>query len=192
MGAGECLDRIQKNITSNCDTRRNSGVEVLAWIYNRKDAIVTYDPTNKSKITSIANVATKQAYSITGIARGLNGGHSRVKDTTFGDSFTHRVNLYVFEVTAEDVENIDNMDDVFVVFERLNTPSDDGKFVARGVKYGLTVNSDEMDENENKGARVLELTSMEEGEEPYSSYTVLDSDAATTRDMLNATLTATP
>jgi len=67
----------------------------------------------------------------------------------------------------------------------------DGVFAAYGVKYGLYKSTDTRRANDINGARNIELTSLAGQEEKYSNYTLLDTDYATTKALLE-TLVSTP
>ena len=182
-----CLDSISKNITSNCTNQPSGGVEVKAWIFSRPtyaDAI-TFDATHPNKITAIASVAGANCYVLTGVKKMLNAGHDIVVADDRADKYTHYFNFQQFEFAAEDIHNIDNLKDVFVVVERKDKAKDgDGTFVAYGVKNGLWKSTDTRRQNDINGARNLELTSMGGHEENFSEYTVLSTDYSTTLSML--------
>ena len=58
-----------------------------------------------------------------------------------------------------------------------------------GLKKGLWKSADTRRWNDINGARSIEMTSLAGQEEPYSHYVLLDTDYATTRDLLESLLT---
>jgi len=184
-----CITGIAKAIVSDCSTVKAGGNEVVAWVFNRKDVDITYDSTNGNLITDFANLATKKAYQLTGVKKMLNTGHDIVVAEDRPDKYNHYFSFQQFEIASEDIKNVDEINDVIVVVERLDKTDDgDGGFVAYGAKFGLGKSSDTRRSNDVNGARVIELTSMEGREEPFSEYTVLATDYAGTVAMLTAAL----
>lgn len=186
----DCTTGISKAITSDCTTQPVAGVEVKAWAFNRLDAIFTYDVTNPSKITAIANVATKQSYPLKGVKKLLNPGSSLVVAPDRADRYQHKFNFQGFEFTAADVENISSLADLVIVVEMIDKiTGGDGTFRAFGVKNGLYKTSLEWTANDIDGAIAVEMASEEGANEPYPWFTVLSTDYATTLAMLVATET---
>lgn len=187
-----CNDGIAKSIISDCTTKTAGNLEVVAYIGNRLDMNFTFDVTNPSLITSITNASTKQMYKITGVRKMLNAGHDLVVADDRPDSYTHYFNFQQFEIDAEDIENVDAIEDAVVIVERKDKTDDgDGVFAAYGVKFGLYKSTDTRRANDINGARNIELISLAGQEEKYSNYTVLDTDYATTKTLLE-TLVSTP
>jgi hypothetical protein len=180
-----CVPGITKDILSTCQTQPIGGVEVKGWIGNRLEMTPTYDVTNESKITSLAVASTKQLYTITGVKKLLNAGFDRVVGEDRADSFTHYFNFQGFEFDAESVEGMDNLDDIVVIVEMKEKPTDaDGTFRVFGMKNGLYPSTDTMRANDIDGARNIEMTSLDGQGEPWSNYTLLATDYATTLALL--------
>jgi len=185
-----CESGISKNIISSCITSDAGGLEITAWVFNRADITPTYDATLKNKITSMALVATKQGYKITGVKKLFNAGHDIVVADDRPDKFTHYFNFQQFEFAAEDILNVDAINDVMIFVESKNESVDgDGVFIGLGVKKGLWKSTDTQRANDLLGARNLELVSMAGHEEPYSRYILLDTDYATTLALLEGLMT---
>lgn len=186
-----CTDKLTKNIISNCTTSKSGGLEVKAWIFNRQDLVPTYDVTLPNMLTDMANAATKKSYSITGVKKLLNAGHDAVVAEDRPDKFTHFFSFQQFEFSAEDILNVDNLNDAVIVVENKDKSDDgDGVFIVYGLKKGLWKTTDSQRANDINGARNLELASLAGQEEPYSRYIYLDTDYATTLAALIATETA--
>jgi hypothetical protein len=187
-----CADKLSKSIISDCTTQKSGNLEVVAYLFNRLDAVLTYDVTNPSLITSIANAATKTAYKVTGVRKMLNAGHDIVKADDRPDKYAHYFAFQQFELLAEDIENVDAMEDIFVVVERKDkSTTGEGVFGVYGPEFGLEKSTDTRRANDINGARNLELLSIAGNEEKYSNYTLLATDYATTKTLLE-TLVSTP
>lgn len=185
-----CNDGITKIITSTCATTGSGGLEVKAWIINREDVTITYDPTIPLKITAITYASTKRSWPITGIKKLLNAGSDIVVADDRPDKYTHYFNFQQFEFASEDVYNVDNMKDVIMIVESKDKADDgDGVFIAYGVKKGLWKSTDTQRANDINGARNIELTSIGGQEEPFSRYVYLATDYATTLAALVASET---
>jgi len=184
-----CTGKIVDDIVSNCDTQGIGGLEAVAYLINRVDFEPTFDVTNGNLITAVATAIGTKAYKLTGSAKGLEAGHDRVKEEGFADSFTHYFSFKQFEVDSDALLNVDSLDDLVVIVEAKNKPSDaDGTFIAYGVRSGLHVTTDTKRFNTTNGARSLELATNSGEGERYSQYNVLDTDYATTKAALDAIL----
>jgi len=185
-----CDSGIEKNIISNCTNQPIGGLEATAYIMNRLEFDPTFDVTNPSKITAFTPVGSAVAFTIKGVKKNMNAGHDLVSADDMADRFSHYFNFKGFEVDAASIENLDAVNDVVVVVEYKNKPSDgDGIFVAYGVGSGLYKTADTKRANDANGTRNIELASMDQQPENYSQYNVLDTDYATTKAMLEALLT---
>jgi len=185
-----CITEISRNILSDCSTIGVGGLEVRAWIFNRRHiATITYDaPTNPSKITALT-LSGGDAYTITGTKKSLNCGSDRVVADEMPDKFTHYFNFKAYEFASADVENLDALNDVVVVVESKDKGTGgDGTFRAFGILYGLYPSTDTMRANDLSGARNLELTSLSGQEEKYSQYTVDAGDYEDTIALLDGLL----
>lgn len=180
-----CKEDISKDIISTCVTQGVGGNEIKAWIGQRADFDFTYDATNTSKVTGIAAAAGKQLYTATTSLKGINSGFDRVVALGLADRFTHFVALTIMEYDTLSVENVDSIEDVFVVVESKDKTDDgDGIFRGFGLKYGLKIVTDNMRANEANGGRPIELGPVEGDSEPWSQYNILDTDYATTKALL--------
>ncbi|HPF94187.1 MAG TPA: hypothetical protein PLV65_09620, partial [Tenuifilaceae bacterium] len=172
-------------IVSDCTTKGVAGVEVTAWMFNRKDFTLTYDGTTPNLITNIAAVAAATTYQLTGYKMNMNVGHDVVVRADAPDGYKHFFSFKQYQVAAANILNVDNINDVVVVVEAKNKPSDaDGVFLIYGAKYGLFKSADTHRINDNNAERSLELTSLDGQEEPYSRYVLLSTDYATTKALL--------
>jgi len=184
-----CITGIAKNITSDCSTSLSGGLEVEAWVFNRKELSPTYDATYGNLVTSLAMVGAATGFKLTGIKKLLNAGHDIVVADDRPDKFTHFFNFQGFEILAEDIQNLDDINDIVVVVElKDKNDTGEGVFVAYGLKKGLWKSTDTRRWNDINGARNIEMSSLAGQEEPYSHYVVLATDYATTRALLEGLL----
>lgn len=180
-----CISGIAKDIISNCTTSGAGGLEVKAWIFNRNEVAVTYDSTKENMITNLVMASKKKCYTISAVKKLLNAGHDIVVADDRPNKYTHYFNCQQFEVLTEDILNVDNLDDVFVVVESKDkTTSGEGIFLAYGVKNGLWKSTDTQRANDLNGARNIELTSLGGQEEKFSRFVVFSTDYATTLALL--------
>ena len=187
-----CTGKIAKAIVSDCSTQTVGGLEVEAYVFNRTDLEVTYSAVSgeENTITSLANAVGEKGYKLTGIKKLLNAGHDIVVADDRPNKYTHYFNFQQFEILAEDLINVDDMDDLIVIVETKDkNDTGDGVFRGYGMKYGLYKSTDTRRANDINGARNIELTSLAGQEEPYSNYVVLDTDYATTKALLEDLIT---
>jgi hypothetical protein len=88
------------------------------------------------------------------------------------------------------VANIDALNDIVAIVEKKDKSANgNGVFIMLGLTHGLYKSSDTRRDNANNGSRVIELKSLAGEEEPYSAWIVFKTDMATTRALIEATLT---
>jgi len=189
----DCTDGAVKAIIADCTTQGVGGNEIKAWYGNRKELSFVYDATNPSKVTGITASTGKQLFPITVNVKALDSGADRVVATGLADRFTHFVSFSNFEFDTASVENIDNLKDlVFIVESKDKKDNGDGVFRGYGFKHGLTPLTDSNRANDANGARNLEFGPTEGDSEPWSQYTVLDTDYETTKALLISLETPAP
>lgn len=184
-----CTTQLSKDITSNCTTSRNGGLEVIAWIGKRTDLELTFSSTtNKENTITVAdNAVGKKCIKVTGIKKGLNAGHTLVSAENRPDKYSQYFNFEGFEILAEDITNLDHMDDVVVFVElKDKTSTGEGVFRVYGAKCGLYKVEDAQDLTANNGARTIKLQSMAGQEEPYSAYTLFITSYAASKAIFDA------
>lgn len=185
-----CTGKLTKDILSNCETQPVGGIEQIVYLINRTDiSAITYDGTNKNKITNIALTSPTVAYKLTGTKKALNAGYERVVAEDMEDMFKHKLSFSGYEFDSASVLNIDKAKDLVAIVERKDKTTADGIFVAFGVGTGLFVTSDAMMINESFGTRKIEMSTMDGQLEKYSQYNVLATDYATTKALLDGLLT---
>jgi len=184
-----CETGIFKAITSDCSKQPIGGLEVNAWLFNRMELVLTFDNTNPSKITDLVTAAATKGYLLKGVKKLLNAGHSVVVADDRADRYTHKFDFQGFEFDTASVEGLDQLADLVVVVEAKNKiATNDGTFVAYGVKSGLFKTTDERMFNDVGGARKISLATRGGEEEVYSNYTILKTDYATTKAMLTTAM----
>jgi hypothetical protein len=187
-----CTDNISAAILSTCAEAISGGLEPVAYIMARNEVTITFDATaNSSKITSIVKVAGNVGYKITGIKKMLNAMSEIVITENRPDRYKHKFVFEQFQYDVANIENVSSIDDAVVVVELKDKAgaTGNGVFVVLGAKFGLFKSSDTWNTNENNGARLVELASMDGQEEPYERYVLLATDYATTVTMLTTLIT---
>lgn len=186
--AYDCFKSITKAIDASCTKAPVKGLEIEAWIWARTEITATFDTTNPSKITALSPVGSAVAYKFKGHRKNFDVGMDRVVGDVTPDGFKHFFSLYGFEISSEDIENLDGLKDVVVVVERKQKETnDDGTFICFGAKTGLYPSSDTLRLNSDPGVRAIELTTLDQEEEPFSMYSVVI--AGGTRAALEALIT---
>lgn len=180
-----CTSGISKAITSNCTTTKNGSLEVVAYVFNRLNVTLTFDGTKGNLITNMANVGSNVGYKLTGVKKLLNAGHDVVVAADRPNKYKHIFEFQQFERLAEDILNVDNMQDVIIVAEAKDkSTTGEGVFFVYGAKHGLYVSADTMRHNDANGARKITLETMEGEEEEYSEFILFKTDYATTKALL--------
>jgi len=167
-----CTDGITLDIVSDCSNSGVGGLEVTAWIIQRKSLTITYNGTVLNKITGLANVAPAVAYTIKGVKQLFNSGHEIVSAIDRPDKFAHYFNFEQFEKESAKRLNVDDIDDVVVIVESKDKLSTSSTFFVLGAKNGLWVTTDSQKANDANGSRKIQLKSLAGQEEPYSAYTL--------------------
>ena len=188
-----CSDALTKGIISDCTTQPIGNIEQRIWIFKRGDHNISFKTDTSNVIESITNLATKKSYKAVAVdgksILRIGGELNIVEDRA--NTWNHKFNWSHFEFAAADITNIDGMEDIFIVAERIDKPSDgDGVFIALGVKNGLRKTSGSWMSNENNGVLAIEMAGTAE---PVKEYTVMavpvggESVYAATLAMLTAT-----
>jgi hypothetical protein len=180
-----CTDGVVMAITSDCSTQPIGGLEIEAYIYNRLDLVLT---STDNLISNLVTKAATKGYKIKGIKNTKDAGHDVVVAEDRADRFTHFLALQIFERSDEVDLAIDNLSDAVVVVEFKNKLTTDSTFKAYGIVSGLYKTSDTSRANSAQGVRLIELATRANEEEIYSRYTVLKTDYATTKTMLETSL----
>ena len=191
-----CTSKIFQAIDSSCNLP-TPGIEVVAYIYNRTDITPTINGTNSVKITDLDIAATKTGFKITGYKKNMNAGHDLVKAEDAPNRYTHYFSFHGYEFDADAVKNVDSLEDLVVVVERKEKPTDaDGIFIIYGLHAGLTTSTDTLRMNDANSVRKIELVTTDGGTEIHSQYNLIIADNvspyAATKALLEATLTAVP
>ena len=185
-----CTKRISSNIVSDCSTVTVGGVELVAYICNRLDLNPVYDSQNKAKVTGFTITAGKVMYKFTGTAKNLKVSHTATIDETIGKTYKHKMTFPVFDFSSTNVLMVDNMDDlvIFVEYKQKNTTGD-GIFVGYGLASGLWCEKDDRDSSVSNASRMVEFGTRDQEGEPVSQYNLIKTDYATTKALLEASLT---
>lgn len=173
MALNVCPNALTKGIISDCTTQPVGGIEQRLWIFKRNDHNVVYKSGTSNVIESITNLATKKSYKGTGVQGKtiLRCASSLTVAENRANSWVHKFLCDYFEFDSASIAALNGMEDVFIVGERIDKPSNgDGTFFALGVKNGLYYTSGERSFHENNGVLALELNGANE---PFEEYTVM-------------------
>ena len=182
-----CTKKIYKNSVADCSTQGVSGIEQTVYVLNRSDiAAVTRDAYLDNKVTDMTLATGAHAYKLIGQKQNLTCGSERVVSDTAADSFRHRVNFQCYQFDAESLDNLDEAEDLVAIVERKDKSNVDGTFLIYGLGTGLFFSSDTYSSNENNGARMLEMSSLDTQLERNSACTFVKTDYATTKAYLES------
>lgn len=191
----DCLAGISGDILKDCSKPPKRGIEKVAYVYNRSEVDITYDGTNKNLITNIVPKSGAQGYKIEGKDLDMNAGHSLVVSDTLPDKYLQTFNFAAWLLDSDATNNLDNFEDLVVVVESKNKYTDtsgNGTFKCYGAETGLYKSADDHTANDNSGSRLMTVSNRAEEESSVSSHIVFDTDYATTKALLDASLTPTP
>ena len=182
-----CETGILKSVTSDCTTQPVGGIEVVCYAINRLD-IATKDinTLKPNLIEGLTLSEGKLAYKIKGARKNLNCGFDRVVSDDMADTFKHIFSFYGFEFDSASVLNMDGLHDLVIIVENKVKSSNDGTYVAYGLKSGLYPTSDTKRANDSQGVRKIELASRDQENEPHSQWNLFKTDHETTKAMLEA------
>lgn len=183
-----CLSPITQVILNTCTNVPSAGLEVKGWIFNRSEFTFTPDVSNAALIDAITPLAAQVSWPITAVKKEMNAGFDVVIADNLPDLFTHYAAVQPYERDSDAVKNIDEMDDVVIVFE-LKGPKTEGCFIILGLETGLHKSTATARFNDNNGIPTYEFTSREGEGEKYSRYIFWDTDYATTKAALVTTET---
>ncbi len=182
-----CASGIFQDIVADCTTASRSGFEEVAYIGNRKD-IGTFTVTD-GVVTDLSMKANTYLHKYKGTSKNMNAGHDGSMDDIVGNVFSHYLQIHNFELGAKAIQNIDNLQDVFVIVERKQKNAlNDGVFLIYGFDVGLYKNSDTRRENENHGSRIIELQTRDGEYESKSCEILNKTDYETTVSLLEGLL----
>jgi hypothetical protein len=174
-----CLSAITQAIANTCSNVPSAGLEVKGWIFNRDEFTITVDGSNAALITAITPLVAQTAFTITAVKKENNAGFDAVIADNLPDLYNHYSSIQPYERDSDAVKNIDEMDDVFIVWE-LKGPKTEGCFVILGLERGLHKSSGSGRFNDNNGIPTYEFTSRDGESEKYSRFIFWDTDYATT------------
>lgn len=180
-----CLTGITAVIANSCTKQPKLGLVGKAWVINRADiATITADNANAALITGIT-LATggKRAWTITAYRQDIDAGFDLVVSETMPESYKHYFKVEPWDEAAAQILNLDNMDDIVVIVERVGNALKDsgsGAFQILGLRNGLHKSSASGRANTNNGIPTYEFTSWDGQEEEHSKYIFFDTAYATT------------
>ena len=180
-----CLTGITAEIANSCTKQPKLGLVGKAWAINRADiATTTEDNSTATLITGITLAAGgKQAWPITAYRQDIDAGFDLVSSETMPESYKHYFKVEPWDENSAQILNLDNMEDIVVIVERVGNStkdSGDGAFQIYGLRNGLFKSSASGRANANNGVPTYEFTSRDGQEEDHSKYIFFDTAYATT------------
>ena len=182
-----CGGVLGADILNDCAAKPTGGMEQVVYMFNRSELTATVDGSNANLVTALAVASTKKGYKLTGFRKNMNAGADIIVSDTSPKKWNQFFSFYNWNVEAAAVKNIDDLDDVVVVYESKSKGANtNGAFHMLGYPGGLFVSADTKRVNDNDGNRSIELTSLAGSENLVSEHIVLSTNYATTLAMLEA------
>lgn len=182
-----CSGSLAADILNDCAAKPVGGTEQVVYLFNRNELTATVDGTNANLVTALAVTLTKRGYKLTGFRKNMNAGADIIVSDTSPKKWNQFFSFFQWGVLAADVNAIDNLDDVVVVYEsKSKGTSSAGAFHMLGYPGGLFVSGDTKRVNDADGTRSIELTNLAGSESVVSEHIVLSTNYATTLVMLEA------
>ena len=158
-----------------------------AWVINRADiATITADDSTATMIKE-HHVGGRGGGSRLGlsplIGRTLTLGLTSYLPRIMPESYKHYFKVEPWDENSAQILNLDNMEDIVVIVERVGNSlkdSGDGAFQIYGLRNGLYKSSASGRANANNGVPTYEFTSRDGQEEDHSKYIFFDTAYATT------------
>ncbi|MFO7864466.1 MAG: hypothetical protein R6U85_10730 [Salinivirgaceae bacterium] len=180
-----CTSGIAANLINDCNNLPTAGLERVIYAFNRSEISGTKDATNPNLMTGLSVESGAQGFKIEGYKKTNNVGFDFEADETMPERYPQFFSSVIWGIDAETVKALNDLNDIVIVVENKNAgQAGDGKFEVYGFDTGLYKTNLTRRSNENGGTFTLEMGSLE-GEAPTRSHYVLfDTDAATTKALL--------
>lgn len=184
-----CLKGITANITNSCDNQPKLGLVGKVWVINRADiASITVNESNPAIIEGITlAVGEKQAFTIEAYRQDIDAGFDLVTSETLPEAYSHYFKVEPWDETGAQVLNLDNLDDIVVIVERVGgalKDSGDGAFQIYGLYNGLFKTSASARANSNNGVPTYEFASRAGQEENHSRYIFYKTSYSDTKELV--------
>ena len=182
----DCTNLITAGFTIDCDALPIGGLESDIVLINRADVdvdAVTFDASNRIKMTNLQLKAGKTGYGVAGVKQSNGKLYSLVvKENTY-DKFTHGIRFTIFNPSAALKLQLQNMvggSFVAVVNQKWKGVDNADAFEVLGYDAGLKLSVGTNNSNANDNSILVELASEANFEERNVPYTLLETDYATT------------
>lgn len=192
--ADNCLLGIAADFTGDvCTDPPQAGLEQVLYLLNYDDidrGATTFNA-NKNTCTALVRKAGKIGYKLPGFKQSNSVGWTIVPKELAPDAYSHNLSGVIHHFTADARDNINriNADNrvVAVVEKKFKGPSLGLAFEIYGYDSGLGLGGDtNFNVNENSGAVILQLITVENEEEPRLPYIWLETDYNTTKTAFDA------
>ena len=182
----DCTNLITAGFTIDCDALPIGGLESDIVLINRADVdvdAVTFDASNRIKMTNLQLKSGKTGYGVAGVKQSNGKLYSLVvKENTY-DKFTHGIRFTIFNPSSALKLQLQNMvggSFVAVVNQKWKGVDNVDAFEVLGYDAGLKLSVVTNDSNANDNSILVELASEANFEERNVPYTLLETDYATT------------
>lgn len=186
MGCGEGL--LTGDLGYDCENGSIGGLETNVVIINRKDidqSSIAYDGANKMILTGFSLLSGKTGFALQGIKQTNSTAFELVKKETSADKKKHIFSGIILTLSAANKLQLQLMSEggnyVLAVEKKWKGASDVDAFDLLGIDSGLELNVSTYNSNENDGTATIELSSVDDFEEPKFPVTLLLADYASTK-----------
>ena len=183
----DCIGNLTKNYEIDCVNPPIAGIETQVVLINRADidfAATTFDPNNSLLITNLELQAGKTGYLFEGIKQVNFKNFDAVPSDTTLTKFTHGFTGTIYDLSVEGkqgVQELANATVIAVVENKWKGTDSADAFEILGFGSGLFLSSGTQNSNENEGAFLLTISTLDIALEPTVPHTLLETDYATTK-----------
>lgn len=170
----QCIQKLVKDIFADCSATPAAGIEAVVYLINRSD-IDSYTIDSDGVDTLCTNLTLKagtpapHVYKLFGYKRNLSYSSEINVGEDVPDTWTHSLNFQNYQFDSESIMNLDQAGDVVAIVERKGKKEGDGSFLILGLENGLYKSADSTNSNDNNGARVLTMSSLDGAGESHSA-----------------------
>jgi len=169
----QCIQKLVQDVFADCTTTPVAGIEAVVYLLNRSDiASYTIDEggveTLCTDITLKTGTPAPHVYKLFGYKRNLSYSSEIVVGEDVPDTWTHSLNFQNYQFDSNSIMNLDQAGDLVAIVERKGKKEGDGSFIILGLENGLFKSADSTNSNDNNGARVLTMSSLDGQGESHS------------------------
>lgn len=190
-----CDGILSGDILNDCLNQSVGGVEVNVLLFNMDDinkSATTFNSTNKLLVDNFELKTGKIGYLLEGVKQTNILKWELVKKELGNDKYKHTFSFIVLNPTVANRNKLFEMNGgrfAVMVEAKFKGASLAEPFLLGGYDSGMEFSTNTWASNENDGTILVEMTSVENYEEPKPVLTFLDTDYATSKALYDAKFT---